>query len=185
MRTGTTSPNSNGASDADDFLFTPPAPPTPTYNPSANGYSPAFASSNAPYTAFPNSPFSPNTPGYPASPYSPNPTSPVSPVMSTMPMQPMPASVMSPDEMLRAYAERKKAAAAGGVIGGKPEISYPMPIATNGARPLFGATGTVSPNNTGNGASGHQTTGSVGVGSYGGAMYAIGDGEDAYGGTTR
>ncbi|PPR07966.1 hypothetical protein CVT24_002645 [Panaeolus cyanescens] len=31
-----------------------------------------------------------------------------SPVVNTMPMDPVPASVMSPDEMLRAYAERKK-----------------------------------------------------------------------------
>lgn len=31
-----------------------------------------------------------------------------SPVMSAIPMEPVPANVMSPDEMLRAYAERKK-----------------------------------------------------------------------------
>ena len=35
-----------------------------------------------------------------------------SPVMSMMPMEPMPANVMSPDEMLRAYAERKKSMSA-------------------------------------------------------------------------
>ena len=35
-----------------------------------------------------------------------------SPVMSTIPMEPMPANVMSPDDMLRAYAERKKSISA-------------------------------------------------------------------------
>ena len=58
-----------------------------------------------------------------------------SPVMSTMPMEPMPANVMSPDEMLRAYAERRKSVSA---VPSKPpisslnsitSISYPKAIA--------------------------------------------------------
>lgn len=144
----------------------------------------------------------------PASPASPPPRM-MSPVMGTMPMSmPMPASVMSPDEMLRAYAERKKTA------GGAP-ISYPMPVASspmsptmvpmpmsppiamahlpmspnttggNNVRPLFSPTGGVmSPTNTGNGQyAGHGKKGSVAVGQYGGAKYEIGDDEDPYGGT--
>ena len=142
-------------------------------------------------------------------------------------MQPMPANVMSPDEMLRAYAERKKSMA--GLKGGVSNafISYPMPVAgsdapsTNNMRVLYdAATGTVSPTNTGNAydgvydatdmgvapgprpttdyapseysagtaeyshavanqyAFGHHPNGSIGVGTYGGAQYAIGEDED-------
>jgi hypothetical protein len=179
-----------------------------------------------------------------------------SPVMSTMPMQPMPASVMSPDDMLRAYAERKKqaaaAAAAGGRVGspimtnspasnkhaslgrkksivGTP-ISYPIPgatpvsgaNATTGMRVLYDQqetatynvnTGAVTHATTGSedGAYGgyygvhahsaaytaseysavenypqdgayafgaHHPNGSIGVGAYGGAQYAIGDDDE-------
>ncbi|EDR02439.1 uncharacterized protein LACBIDRAFT_295409 [Laccaria bicolor S238N-H82] len=111
-----------------------------------------------------------------------------SPVMSSMPMQPMPASVMSPDDMLRAYAERKAAGANKGGFGGgisTAQISYPVPAAntstssgSGGMRTLFNASGVVSPTNTGNG----------GYDAYaGGASYAIGDegdvGHDPYGGT--
>ena len=37
---------------------------------------------------------------------------PKSPIMGVMPMQPMPANVMSPDDMLRAYAEHRATGAA-------------------------------------------------------------------------
>lgn len=47
----------------------------------------------------------PPEPAYPASQHTQHTAS---PIMSSMPMEPMPANVMSPDEMLRAYAERKK-----------------------------------------------------------------------------
>ena len=47
-----------------------------------------------------------------------------SPVMSAIPMEPIPANVMSPDEMLRAYAERKKSMSA------KPLTSSPSLSAT-------------------------------------------------------
>lgn len=129
----------------------------------------------------------------------------MSPIMASMPM---PASVMSPDEMLRAYAERKK-------TGSGAPISYPMPAAVSSpmsprmvpipmsppmatsqlpmspmntgggtVRPLFSSTGVVSPTNTGNGqAYSHRKKGSVAVGQYGGAKYEIGDDEDPYGGT--
>ena len=111
--------------------------------------------------------------------------------MSSMPMQPMPASVMSPDDMLRAYAERKAAGANKGFGGGisTAQISYPVPAAntstssgSGGMRTLFNASGVVSPTNTGNGG-GYDAYG-------GGASYAIGDehdegdlGHDPYGGT--
>ena len=99
----------------------------------------------------------PPTPAYPKSVTS-TPQQMSSPVMSTMPMQPMPANVMSPDEMLRAYAERKKSMSASkGSPVSTSFISYPMPAAgsatpsTNNMRVLYNAaTGTVSPTNTGN-----------------------------------
>jgi hypothetical protein len=50
-----------------------------------------------------------------------------------MPMQPMPANVMSPDEMLRAYAERRPGT-------GASTVSYPAPVANyngNGMRTLY------------------------------------------------
>jgi len=128
-------------------------------------------------------------------------------------MQPMPASVMSPDEMLRAYAERKKSMSTGKPLTGA-SISYPMPIAnpssppsTNNMRVLYNAaTGNISPTNTGsfgapteyteyapseysaaesygNAANnqyafGHHPNNSIGVGTYGGAQYSIGEDED-------
>ncbi|KAF5319674.1 hypothetical protein D9619_008395 [Psilocybe cf. subviscida] len=172
-----------------------------------------------------------------------------SPVMASMPMQPMPASVMSPDAMLRAYAERKAAAAAAGRVaspvrthspassGGRKRslagtpISYPIPgaVATTagatGMRVLYDQqeTATYSVNSgaatAGSGseeayyggaygvdaqsaaytaseysavenynqhhqesngayAFGHHANGSIGVGAYGGAQYAIGEDEE-------
>ena len=108
----------------------------------------------------------------------------------------MPTSVMSPDDMLRAYAERKAAGANEGFGGGisTAQISYPVPAAntstsvgSGGMRALFNASGVVSPTDTGNG--GGCTNGGYDV--YGGgASYAIGDehdegdvGHDPYGGT--
>ncbi|KAF8957711.1 hypothetical protein BDZ97DRAFT_1762699 [Flammula alnicola] len=89
-----------------------------------------------------------------------------SPVMSTMPIQPMPANVMSPDEMLRAYAERKKPMAGHKSIT-PASISYSVPVANSGtAVPstnnnmwvLYNAaTGNISPTNTGNGSNGTNT----------------------------
>ncbi|KAF6751890.1 hypothetical protein DFP72DRAFT_815917 [Ephemerocybe angulata] len=88
MRTGHTL----GAESTDDLLFSIPAAPAATYSsPLAAGHGHTVNTSN-PFAAY----------GTVASP-----------VMSSIPMpamQAMPASVMSPDEMLRAYAERKKSA---------------------------------------------------------------------------
>ncbi|KAH9847717.1 hypothetical protein C2E23DRAFT_483874 [Lenzites betulinus] len=60
---------------------------------------------------------------------------PKSPIMGVMPMQPMPANVMSPDEMLRAYAERRATGAM------SPSIpSFPIATANyngNGMRTLY------------------------------------------------
>ncbi|KAI8977713.1 hypothetical protein BD414DRAFT_422393 [Trametes punicea] len=60
-----------------------------------------------------------------AMPAAPSPThqTPKSPIMGLMPMQPMPANVMSPDDMLRAYAERR---AMGGSITGAPSLPAPV-----------------------------------------------------------
>jgi hypothetical protein len=127
----------------------------------------------------------------------------VSPIMGSMPM---PANVMSPDEMLRAYAERKKGAVSPGPMSPPPSAmgmgmpvpmgmpstpvsmaGFPMspppvaalmsPQSTGAARQLFGLTGVV-----GGGGGGHA---GVGAYAYGGARYEIGEDEDhgAYGGT--
>jgi hypothetical protein len=76
----------------------------------------------------------------PPTPMAPQPPTPVlakSPV-GMMPMQPMPANVMSPDEMLRAYAERRAAPP-------NSIVSYPAPVANtnyngNGMRTLYSPT---------------------------------------------
>ncbi|KAI0824357.1 hypothetical protein BC628DRAFT_1322877 [Trametes gibbosa] len=72
-----------------------------------------------------------------AMPALPSPThqTPKSPIMGVMPMQPMPANVMSPDEMLRAYAERRAMGAT------SPSVpSFPISNANyngNGMRTLY------------------------------------------------
>ncbi|KAF9444815.1 hypothetical protein P691DRAFT_786046 [Macrolepiota fuliginosa MF-IS2] len=118
------------------------------------------------------------------------------------------ASIMSPDEMLYADAERRSNHTMTPVNG----VSYPMPVASpvsptmpmpmpmsppptmavvtllpmspvnmgNGVRPLFGPMDVMSQTNTGNG---YGRKGSVVVRQYGGARYEIGEDEDAYGGT--
>ena len=50
-----------------------------------------------------------------------------SPVMSALPMEPIHANVMSPDEMLRAYAERKKSLSAMPLTS-SPRLSAASPI---------------------------------------------------------
>ena len=89
--------------------------------------------------------------------------------------------VMSPNDMLRDYAERKAAGANKGFGGGisTAQISYPVPAAntstgsgSGGMRILFNASGVVSPTNTGN--VGGYNNGRHDV--YGGeASYVIGD----------
>ncbi|TFK17316.1 hypothetical protein FA15DRAFT_574923, partial [Coprinopsis marcescibilis] len=111
---------------SDDYLFSQHAiaPPAPTYPKHLTGDSTSALNMNS----------TPN---------------PMSPVMATMAM---PATVMSPDEMLRAYAERKKSmastmtsgsgfSATGGMMsptntGGQGYPQPPQPVA--GGRMLFG-----------------------------------------------
>lgn len=71
-------------------------------------------------------------PAPPAPTHAKSPTAPLSPAMQ---MHPVPAGVMSPDEMLRAYAERKKAAGAGGFAapGATMGVGYPAPVAGGGS----------------------------------------------------
>jgi hypothetical protein len=76
-----------------------------------------------------------DTPRTPATPQPPTPILLKSPV-GPMPMQPMPANVMSPDEMLRAYAERRAAVPG---VGGNA-VSYPAAVVNyngNGSRTLY------------------------------------------------
>ena len=65
-------------------------------------------------------------------------------MVGMMPMQPMPDSVMSPDEMLRAYAASRAAVASPPPTGG---ISMPSPVAdvgSSGMRTLYSPTTPVS-----------------------------------------
>ena len=108
--------------DNDDYLLSQPTPPAATYPKPMTGVTS-------------------HTSGDGAIPLSPTArTMTMSPVMSSLPMQALPASVMSPDDMLRAYAERKKSG-----------IAYPQPPAPSapapGGRTLFN--GMVSPTHTG------------------------------------
>ncbi|RDB21605.1 hypothetical protein Hypma_011209 [Hypsizygus marmoreus] len=188
MRTGSLKDSSSQQSDPnaqnqdDDYLFTTlPVPPTPTYSK-------------------PSSPISPFAPSYTGATYAPTTTSsyaPSSPFSTSTSSTAVATPVaMSPDEMLRAYAERKAANSSpaptqtpkkGGrkmsiraSLGGgnvkkevpKIAISYPMPVATP---------------TTGYGMAGVGAAGMAGVGvgvGLAGATYAIGedDEEDAYGG---
>ncbi len=60
---------------------------------------------------------------------------PKSPIMGVMPMQPMHANVMSPDAMLRAYAERR---ATGAATPGTPAVPAPAANYNNmGMRVLY------------------------------------------------
>ena len=90
-----------------------------------------------------------------------------SPIMEAMPMQPLSAaSVMSPDEMLRAYAERRRKGGSGmttltsppGTPG--PTISYPMPAAINSG-PNVGVTSPVSTMRTLYSPAGNASTGAT------------------------
>ncbi|TFK45748.1 hypothetical protein OE88DRAFT_1740016 [Heliocybe sulcata] len=69
-------------------------------------------------------------------PAPPTPTHPKSPIVGAMPMQPMPASVMSPDDMLRAYAESRKAGSA--TPSSSPAPAFPTPSYNgSGMRTLY------------------------------------------------
>jgi hypothetical protein len=81
----------------------------------------------------------PRTPS-PVMPTLPTPShqNPKSPVLGMMPMQPMPANVMSPDEMLRAYATRKVTSPTSSPSSGS--LAFPAPVAnynSNGMRTLY------------------------------------------------
>lgn len=67
---------------------------------------------------------------------------PKSPIMGVMPMQPMPANVMSPDEMLRAYAERRNfgGAAPSSMMTGPAVPAPAMNYNGNGMRTLYAPT---------------------------------------------
>jgi len=80
----------------------------------------------------------PTIPSPAHSPHSPAPAS----CMSTfMPMQPMPANVMSPDDMLRVYAERRALGGASGVKGPTvPSPTYTGNGAQGGIRTLYSPT---------------------------------------------
>ena len=69
---------------------------------------------------------------------------PKSPILEAMPMQAIPSGLMSPDEMLKSYAERRHTGTSTPTSGsiGTNMISYPMPVAspvsaTNNMRTLY------------------------------------------------
>jgi hypothetical protein len=79
-----------------------------------------------------------------ALPTPPAPVAPRSPV-GMMPMQPMPANVMSPDEMLRAYAESRRTTGTSSNSG----PTFPSPAMSydgNGMRTLYSPPPVYSPN---------------------------------------
>ncbi|KAJ3503050.1 hypothetical protein NMY22_g18386 [Coprinellus aureogranulatus] len=158
MRTG----QNPAASSTDDLLFAVPATPQPAY--SSPLASQSFSAQQNQWASPMASSFNTTAPlniGH-ASTYSSGThagmTSPTisSPVMGSIPMpamQAMPAAVMSPDDMLRAYAERKKSMSAVPMSGmssthtTSASIAYPAPTA-GGGRTLFNGS-TVSPQGTG------------------------------------
>lgn len=108
------------------------------------------------------------------SPHSPEPA-PSSSMSSFMPMQPMPASVMSPDDMLRAYAERRAAGGTGIVKGPTvPSPTYAGVGTQGGIRTLYSPTQSQTEAGATNRSTKRTTVGSQLSG------YAD---EDAYGGT--
>ncbi|KAH8103230.1 hypothetical protein DFH11DRAFT_1734878 [Phellopilus nigrolimitatus] len=60
-----------------------------------------------------------------------------SPIIDAIQMQPVPTGAMSPDEMLRAYAERRRTGASIVSPPGTPNpvIAFPMPVASTGMMP--------------------------------------------------
>jgi hypothetical protein len=62
---------------------------------------------------------------------------PQSPIIGMMPMQPMPASVMSPDDMLRAYAEARRGVASPPPVGGLTMPAPVVQITGGGMRTLY------------------------------------------------
>ncbi|GJE90634.1 hypothetical protein PsYK624_067780 [Phanerochaete sordida] len=60
-----------------------------------------------------------------------------SPILNAMPMQPMPASVMSPDEMLRAYAEQRRAVASPPPMGAPAMPAPALNFNGGGMRTLY------------------------------------------------
>ncbi len=75
-------------------------------------------------------------PAIPSPTHSPRSPEPASAMSTFMPMQAMPANVMSPDDMLRVYAERRAAGAAG--VGPTiPSPTYAGVGAQGGMRTLY------------------------------------------------
>ncbi|KAI0292511.1 hypothetical protein B0F90DRAFT_1769733 [Multifurca ochricompacta] len=80
-------------------------------------------------------------PAIPSPTHSPHSAEPASAMSTFMPMQPMPANMMSPDDMLRAYAECC-AAGGSGIMGGPtvPSPAYTGASAQGGMRTLYSPT---------------------------------------------
>ena len=93
-----------------------------------------------------------------------------------MPMQPMPANVLSPDDMLRAYAARSPAVSNGPSLARPPAANYNG----NGARTLYTSPGSVT-----GGPKGENVMGGVGLG--GKNRHSVGNynEHDAYIGTAQ
>jgi hypothetical protein len=96
-----------------DQTLTSPVMRTGDSSPDAEGGEPELLFS-AQSATFPTIPSPTHSPGGPES---------ASTMSTFMPMQPMPANFMSPDDMLRAYAERRAVGGAG--ISGGPAVPSP------------------------------------------------------------
>lgn len=125
MRTGDFTMNST-----DDLLFDVPDSPAATH-----AKSPKLASASSPVTrvapAIASSPISAVNPRFSSGIVrSGSPVTRVASPAGVVGMMPMPASVMSPDDMLRAYALQRRPTSSGLTTSA---ISYPTPVAYNGS----------------------------------------------------
>jgi hypothetical protein len=125
-----------------------------------------FSAQSATFPTIPSPAHSPQNPEPPSS-------------MSTfMPMQPMHANVMSPDDLLRAYAERRAVGGASNVKGPTiPSPTYTGIGAQGGTRTLYSPTQPQAQAITTDRNNKRATVGTVG------SQYSNFSVEDAYGGT--
>ena len=122
--------------------------------------------------------FSAQSPTFPSPTHSPHSPEPASAMSSFMPMQPMPANVMSPDDMLRAYAERRATVAAGGAGGpALPSPAYTGASAQGSMRTLYSPTQAQTQAAATSDHSKRTTMGTIG------SQYSGYADEDAYSGT--
>ncbi|KAI0300718.1 hypothetical protein B0F90DRAFT_1722725 [Multifurca ochricompacta] len=128
------SQSSTPNSEPDEFLS-----PTQTKGPQTLSVGDIQAREDEPELLF--SAQSATFPAIPSPTHSPHSAEPASAMSTFMPMQPMPTNMISPDDMLRAYAECR-AAGGSGIMGGPtvPSPAYTGAGAQGGMRTLYSPT---------------------------------------------